>query len=209
MHKRIDSGWASSTGGRLDIRRRRPGVRAICGCSVITLVLMASTAATASAADAIGPFKFSGQVTGTIAESLNITEKAYGSTLPAVGCQVQQSSTPEDLIHFPAPKLKDNGKAVSDLEITTEATKYGNTEKIAADGPQVVVTLSIGTKSSEWTSTSGTLEMKDKGLAGSFDIGLIPSGKAPGGSPVMSGGATKPIHVSGSWSDCRPWPSGA
>jgi hypothetical protein len=176
----------------------------------LAVVLMATGAATALAADAIGPFKFTGQLTGTVGESLKITEKLDGATLPAVGCQVQQSSTPEDLIHFAtlAPKIKDDGKALGDLDITTEALKYGDTEKIAANGPQMFVTVSIGTKNSEWTSTSGTLEMKDKGLAGSFNVGLIPSSKAPGGNPVMSGGAAKAIHVSGSWSDCRPYPGG-
>lgn len=209
MQNRNDSSQASPPAGRLGVRERRLRLSAIWGASVLAVVFMASTAAIASGADALGPFKFSGQVTGIIAEPLKITEKLDGASLPAVGCQVQQSSTPEDLIHFPVPSLKDGGKAVSDLEITTEATKYANKEQIATDGAQVVVTLSVGTKNSEWTSTSGTLEMQSKGLAGSFNVGLIPAGKAPGGNPVMSGGATKPIHVSGSWSDCRPWPSGA
>jgi hypothetical protein len=172
---------------------------------VLAVTLLASTAATAAAAaDAIGPFNFSGQVTGSVSEPLKITETIDGAKLPWVGCTVQQSSTPEDLIQFPSPKLKDNGNAVTTVQIVTEATKYGATEKIAADGAQVVVTLSVGKKNSEWTSTSGSLEMKDKGLAGSFSVGLIPASKAPGGNPVMSGGATKPIHVSGSWSTCRP-----
>ncbi len=177
--------------------------------SVLTAALLAATPAVASAADAIGPFTFTGQVTGSVAEPLKITDTLDGTKLHVVGCQVQQSSTPEDLIHFPVPKLKDNGKAVSDLQITAEAPKYGSTEKVVAGGAQVVVTLSIGSKNSEWTSTSGTLTMKDKGLAGSFSVGLIPASKAPGGNPVMSGGATRPIHVSGSWSSCRSWPSGA
>jgi hypothetical protein len=172
--------------------------------SVLAVALLASTAATASAADAIGPFNFSGQVTGSVSEPLKITETIDGAKLPWVGCVVQQSSTPEDLIQFSSPKLKDNGKAVTTLQIVTAATKYGATEKIAPDGAQVVVTLSVGKKNSEWTSTSGSLEMKNKGLAGSFSVGLIPASKAPGGNPAMSGGATKPIHVSGSWSTCRP-----
>jgi hypothetical protein len=171
---------------------------------MLTVAVLASTAATASAAEAIGPFNFSGQVTGSISEPLKISEDVDGVKVPAVACQVQQSSTPEDLIQFPSSKLEDNGKAVSTVQIVIEAKTYGATEKMATDGPQVVVTLSVGKKNSEWTSTSGSLEMKNKGLAGSFSVGLIPASKAPGGNPVMSGGATKPIHVSGSWSDCRP-----
>jgi hypothetical protein len=186
------------------VRRRRPRSSAVWASSVLAVAVLASTAATASAAEAIGPFNFSGQVTGSVSEPLKITETLDGAKLPAVGCTVQKSSTPEDAILFPSTKLKDNGEAVSTLQIVTEAKKYGDTEKIATDGPQVVVTLSIGKKNSEWTSTSGSLEMKNKGLAGSFSVGLIPASKAPGGNPVMSGGATKPIHVTGSWSQCRP-----
>jgi hypothetical protein len=182
--------------------RRRPSTA--WASSVLAVALLASTAATASAADAIGPFNFSGQVTGSVSEPLKITETVDGAKLPWVACVVQQSSTPEDLIQFSSPKLKDNGKAVTTLQIVTAAPKYGATEKIAADGAQVVVTLSVGKKNSEWTSTSGSLEMKNKGLGGSFSVGLIPASKAPGGNPVMSGGAAKPIHVSGSWSTCRP-----
>jgi hypothetical protein len=204
MHSRLDSHAPRPRDEHPGVRKRRPRCSAVWASSVLAIAVLASTAATASAAEAIGPFNFSGQVTGSVSEPLKITENVAGVKVPAVGCTVQQSSTPEDLILFPSTKLKHNGKAVSTLQIVTSAKKYGDTEKIATDGPQVVVTLSIGKKNSEWTATSGSVEMKNKGLAGSFSVGLIPASKAPGGNPVMSGGATKPIHVSGSWSDCRP-----
>jgi hypothetical protein len=204
MHSRLDSPPACPRDQPPGARHRRPRPSAVWASSVLAVALLASTTATASAADAIGPFNFSGQVTGSISEPLKITENVAGVKIPAVACTVQPSSTPEDLIQFPSPKLKDNGKAVTTLQIVTAAPKYGSTEKIATDGPQVVVTISVGKKNSEWTATSGSLEMKNKGLAGSFSVGLIPASKAPGGNPVMSGGATKPIHVSGSWSTCRP-----
>ena len=204
MHSRPDSHPPRPRDEHAGVRLRRPRSSAVWAASVLAVALLASTAATASAAEAIGPFNFSGQVTGSVAEPLKISETVAGVKIPAVACTVQQSSTPEDLIQFPSPKLKDNGKAVTTLQIVTAAKKYGDTEKISTDGPQVVVTLSVGKKNSEWTSTSGSVEMKNKGLSGSFSVGLIPASKAPGGNPVMSGGATKPIHVSGSWSQCRP-----
>lgn len=204
MHSRLDSHRPRPRDEHCGVHQRRPRFSTVWASSLLAVAVLASTAATASAAEAIGPFSFSGQVTGSVSEPLKITENVAGVKVPAVACTVQQSSTPEDAILFPSTKLMDNGKAVSTLQIVTEAKTYGDTEKIATDGPQVVVTLSVGKKNSEWTSTSGSLEMKDKGLAGSFSIGLIPASKAPGGNPVMSGGATKPIHVSGSWSQCRP-----
>jgi hypothetical protein len=207
MDSRLDPRWSPASVPPTHRRLRTLRLPVFMGSSVLAMAVLAATAS--ASGGSIGPVSFTGQVSGSVKESLAIKEQVSGVSIPAVGCQVQQSSTPEDLLHFPSPTtLTVNGhKAKVDLMIVIEATKYGNTEKIATDGADVTLTMAVGTKNSEWTSTSGTLEVEDKGLAGSFDVGLIPASKAPGGNPVQSGGATKAVHMSGSWSTCRPWPT--
>jgi hypothetical protein len=71
---------------------------------------------------------------------------------------------------------------------------------------KVTLTLMIGAKTYLWASTSGTISIKSRGGAGTFNVGAMPAGTLSGVA-LQSGAATKPVKLSGSWSYCRPFPT--
>jgi hypothetical protein len=146
----------------------------------------------------------SGQVAGTV-KLLKTIPGSFGTSLH--GCQVEQESTQIN-INVPSGNVLLNGRktAVKDVEITLAVAKTGNTEQATPTSKALVYALNVGTKTYLWTSTSGTVSTKAKGDGGAFNVGLVPSGSMPGGVPAQSGGATKPVHLTGSFSSCTPWP---
>ena len=188
-------------------RRRSLARTALWGAATTALVtgLVVGSAGLAGAST-IGTLKVTGQVAGSIK-----LPKEFTTSLGVgqYGCQVQQENT-EDLLNFPASKLSLNGKKtkMTGIALTVNASKDGATTSAvpATDGnqgSQAFFDITVGKKSYQWTSTSGSIKVNAKGNGGSVSLGLVPSSQAPGGNPIQNGGATTPIHVSITWSSCH------
>lgn len=175
-------------------------------CSLVLAPAVMATAA-ASSGGTIGTFKVTGQVAGT----LQVPQQGKGTSgLALYGCQVGVVTT-QVLINFFNVKLPLNGHT------TAETTAVGNV-KVESDGKTeslapinktdfvntVSFQLTVGTKTYNWSSISGTVSLKAKGDGGSFNANLLPSGSPQVSSdPLASGSATKPVHFTGSWSSCH------
>jgi hypothetical protein len=161
----------------------------------------------AVAASTIGKVKMTGQVLGSLSIPKMLTNQ-FGGTL--VGCQIQQDTTSQVLIYLAAGKIQLNGKSVTEKDgtLSVSVASDGASENVSSSNGDATVnlTLVIGTKTYLWASSSGTISIKNRGGAGTFNVGTVPSGTLSG-VPLQSGAATKPVKLSGSWSYCRPFPS--
>jgi hypothetical protein len=178
------------------------------GAAALALV----TAATATAGT-IGTFTFSGQVAGKLTVPQIGSIKKYGVALPYKGCQVGQEST-SALINFFNVKLALNGSKTAETAVVANlsVTKTGTTESLvpnaADDDNAFTFSVEVGSKTYNWSADSGTLTTKANNDGGSVNAELIPTG-SNNNNPLEAGAATKPVHVSGSWSSCTPWPKNA
>jgi hypothetical protein len=164
--------------------------------------------ATSAIAATLGTFKLTGQVTGTVTATAMV-KGADGLT--GYGCQLEQGAPVSENVFLPVSKLSLNGHSttLTAIEVTVGVASDGAGEHInRTSDPNAVVelALNVGTRTYLWTATSGTVSLKAKGDGGSFTADLVPSGSLPGGTPLQSGGATKPLQMSGSWSSCHPFP---
>lgn len=174
------------------------------GAAVLVLAPVLSSAQAGAGTPSIGSVTFSGQVAGTTS-LLQSVPGQFGTTLH--GCQVGQEST-QIIINVPNGNVILNGHktAVKGAEITLNVTKVGDTEHSTPTTQSgVVYEFVVGSKTYSWSATSGTVSTKAKGNGGAFNVGLVPTGSKPGGIPAQSGGATKPVHATGSFSSCHAW----
>ena len=186
-------------------------LRAVVGVvtALCSLVLAPAVMATAAAPSAgtIGTFKVTGQIAGT----LKVPQEGKGTSgLPLYGCQVGDVSN-QVLINFFNVKLPLNGRTTAEtaVEGNVKVASDGKTASLAPiDKTNFVNTVSfsvtVGKKTYNWSSISGTVSLKAKGDGGSFNASLVPAGSPKvSNDPLASGSATKPVHFSGSWSSCH------
>jgi hypothetical protein len=178
------------------------------------VALVLATAVTATAGT-IGSFTFTGQVAGKLTVPQVGDVKKYGVEVPFKGCQVGQEST-SALINFFNVKLALNGKSTAETAVVAnlQVSKTGVSESLvpntADDNNSFSFSVTVGTKTYNWAAKSGTLTTKANDDGGSVNAELVPAGNNHGqDDPLESGAATKPVHVSGSWSSCTPWPKDA
>jgi hypothetical protein len=172
----------------------------------------------------IGKFTFSGELGG----SLKVPKKwNLGYTLTQVGCEQTVDTTSLNLFLYNV-KLTLNGRKTNltggfkgaSIPLFVEVEKYGDTESVAnLAGPEeapdfkaaIGINAYLGRTLYSWSSntgsatelTSGTITTNAKGTAGSLQATLLPSGT--GFPEGVEGHATAPLHVSGSWSYCKPY----
>jgi hypothetical protein len=185
---------------------RRPALArtALWGAATTAVVsgLVVGSASLAGAST-IGTLKLTGQVAGSLK-----LPKEFTTSLGVgqYGCQVQQENN-QDLLNFPVSKLSLNGKKakMTGIALSVSASKDGAATSAVpgSGGSQAFFNIRVGTKNYQWTSTSGSIKVNAKGNGGSVALGLVPSSQAPGGNPIQSGGATKPIHLSITWTSCH------
>jgi hypothetical protein len=198
----------------LPASNRRPRRRALRAGAVAgaTVALVLATAVTA-AAGTIGTFSFSGQIAGTLKVPQVGNKKVDGVAVAFKGCQVGQESTAA-LINFFNVKLSLNGAKTAETAVVAniQVTKTGVAESLvpntADDNNGFTFSVVVGTKTYTWAADSGTLTTKPGDDGGSVNAELVPAGSNTG-NPLEAGAATKPVHVSGSWSSCTPWPKDA
>ncbi len=181
-----------------------PARRATVGVVTAVSLVGISTVLLPTAAGASGStFTLTGQAAGTLKWVPQTTGK-YGT--PLHGCQVGQEST-QIVVNFPATKLTVNGHPAAATAIVAfvTVTKVGGTEQNAGTKSHFVLDLNVGSHLYAWEATSGSVSTKAKANGGSVDAGLLPIGQVTG-TAVQSGLATKPVHISGSWASCNPWP---
>jgi hypothetical protein len=172
----------------------------------------------------IGKFTFSGELGGTV----KVPKKwDLGYTLTQVGCEQTVDTTSLNLFLYNV-KLTLNGRrtaltggvAAAAIPLFVEVEKYGDTESVAnlaapEEAPDFKASIGInaylGRTLYSWSSntgsatelTSGTITTNPRGTAGSLQATLLPSGT--GFPEGVEGHATAPLHVSGSWSSCKPY----
>jgi hypothetical protein len=190
-----------------------------------TLCFPALTLAGATpAGPTIGKFTFSGELGG----SLKVPKKwNLGYTLTQVGCEQTVDTTSLNLFLYNV-KLALNGRKTAltggvkgaAIPLFVAVEKYGDTESVAdlstpEEAPDFKASIGInaflGRTLYSWSTntgsatehSSGTITTNAKGTSGSLQATLIPSGT---GTPTgVEGHATAPLHVSGSWSYCKPY----
>jgi hypothetical protein len=186
--------------------RRRATSASIAAAAAVALLL--ATAVVASAGT-IGRFSFTGQLKGTAMVPQVGHIKEAGVPVPLYGCKVGQEST-MSLLNFFTLKLALNGHPATETSVegNIAVAKTGDSESLTSANPDTGFRFSVtvGTKSYNWTAVSGTITTKPGNNGGSVNAQLVPSGKVPGqNDPLESGAATAPIHVTGSWSSCTAW----
>jgi len=185
-------------------RRRLQGWRLVSAtaCSAALASLLVALPA-AAAGGAIGSITLSGQLAG----SLKLPTTTPGvDGIPLYGCQVERGGTAV-LLNFPNVNVALNGhaKMIRAIEAEVSVKKTGVTDRASGPDDRITFSVEVGTTNYNWASTSGTLRVSANGAGGSFNASLVPMGSLPGGIAVQSGGATKPVHIMGSWSTCHPY----
>ena len=194
----------SSGSSRTRTSSRTLHVRCLVSAAACAAALTSLLAALpAAAGGTIGSITLSGQLAG----SLKLPTTTPGvDGIPLYGCQVQRGGTAV-LLNFPNVNVPLNGhlKLMKAIEAAVSVKKTGVTERTTGPDSKINFSVEVGTTNYNWESTSGTLKMSANGDGGSFNATLVPTGSLPGGVPVQSGGATKPVHITGSWSTCHPY----
>jgi hypothetical protein len=192
-------------------RSRRFGLRATSLASVVavgalvcTTVLVAPAGASGSS---IGSFTLSGQVVAKLStmKEIKVVEVLGGTSIPSTlhGCQVGQPGTGTDVINVPAGSVVLNGKSLKASAIEFSVPFDGKSDTLSASSNQLSFGMDVGKLSYLWVSTSGTITTNSKGTSGNFSVTFEPSAT---GVATGNDHASKPLHVSGSWSSCTPWP---
>ena len=193
---------------------------ALCALSLPSLTLAAYT----PTGGTIGTFRFSGELRGTL-KAPKLWNLGY--TLTQAGCEKTIAKTSFNVFFYNA-KLALNGTKIvltggyqgAAMLLNVVVQKYGNTESFANKGtpggaPDFVAGVSInaydGHEEYSWETnagsasvvSSGTITTNAQGTGGSLEATLIPSGT---GLPTgVSGHATTPLTIRGSWTSCVPF----
>ncbi len=155
----------------------------------------------------IGSFTLSGQVVAKLKTSkeINVISNIGGSSIPSTlhGCQVGQPGTGTDVINLPDGKVVLNGHSAKATAVEFSVPFDGKSDTLTSSSNQLSFALEVGKLSYLWVSSTGTITTTSKGQSGTFSVTFDPSAT---GVATGNDHATKPLHVSGSWTSCTPWP---
>jgi hypothetical protein len=178
---------------------------------VLSLLLVSAAVAVADSGS-VGK----GSVTGQVKGSLKVPKIKTGPLgIPLNGCQISPKGVESDstlLLNYSNAKLHLNGHSVkaTAVESVVLVAKKGRTESLAPiqngnDGPmytsRVEFSVEVARKVYDWLSVSGTIRTSTNAHSGSFNAGFVADLRADG--KTFSSGATKPVHVTASWSSCQ------
>ena len=113
------------------------------------------------------------------------------------------TGTGTDVINLPDGKVVLNGHSAKATALEFSVPFDGKSDTLTSSSNQLSFALEVGKLSYLWVSSTGTITTTSKGQSGTFSVTFDPSAT---GVATGNDHATKPLHVSGSWTSCTPWP---